>query len=197
LCDYLAAKARSADLGNIDCVVASAVSLPLVDATVDLIVSNYSFHHLSDEDKHRALAEIRRVLRPGGRLVSGDMMFRVSLGEARDRRVISQKVRAIALRGPAGVVRPLRNGVRFAEGESALGADPHDSAESLSGKGTRDYGKDNLGDQVSQGETCRHRGREKHRNGDSERQMQPPCAKCIERSRLPGLIATGRGSAGR
>lgn len=116
MCDYLAAKAASAELDNIDCVVGSAVSLPLVDESADLVVSNYCFHHLSDEDKLRALREIWRVLAPGGRLVFGDMMFRVSLGEARDRALISQKVRAIARRGPAGVMRLLRNGVRFAAG---------------------------------------------------------------------------------
>lgn len=116
MCDYLAAKAASAEFDNVDCVVASAVSLPLVDESADLVVSNYCFHHLNDDDKLRALREIRRVLVPGGRLVFGDMMFRVSLGAARDRQLISQKVRAIARRGPAGVMRLLRNGVRFAAG---------------------------------------------------------------------------------
>lgn len=114
MCDYLTAKAASAELDNIRCVVASAVSLPLVDASVDVVVSNYCFHHVDDDGKHRALAEISRVLRPGGRLVFGDMMFRVSVGDARDREVLAAKVRAMVDKGPAGIWRLVKNGIRFA-----------------------------------------------------------------------------------
>ena len=112
--EYLAAKAASADLDNIETVTASAVSLPLVDGTADLVVSNYCFHHLPGDGKERALAEIHRVLRPGGRLVFGDMMFRVSLQDARDREVVRDKVRAMLRRGVPGVVRLAKNGLRFA-----------------------------------------------------------------------------------
>jgi ubiquinone/menaquinone biosynthesis C-methylase UbiE len=112
--EYLSAKAASAELDNIETVTASAVSLPLVDASADLVVSNYCFHHLPDEGKERALAEIRRVLRPGGRLVFGDMMFRVSLAEARDREVVRDKVQTMLRRGLPGLLRLAKNGVRFA-----------------------------------------------------------------------------------
>ena len=112
--EYLTAKAASAELENIETVTASAVSLPLVDASADLVVSNYCFHHLDDGGKERALAEIHRVLRPGGRLVFGDMMFRVSLAEARDRDVVRDKVRAMLRRGVPGVLRLAKNGIRFA-----------------------------------------------------------------------------------
>ena len=48
---------------------ARAESLPLADASADLVVCADSFHWL---DADRALAEFRRVLRPGGRLsISG------------------------------------------------------------------------------------------------------------------------------
>ena len=110
---YLRAKAASAGLDNIDPVVASAVSLPLVDGTADLVVSNYCFHHLNDGDKLRALREAHRVLVPGGRLVMGDMMFRPALTDPRDRRVMSTKVRAMLRKGPAGVVRLAKNVLRF------------------------------------------------------------------------------------
>lgn len=100
MCDYLTAKAESAELENVKCVVASAVSLPLVDASVDVVVSNYCFHHVDDDGKRRALAEIHRILRPGGRLVFGDMMFRVSVGDPRDREVLAAKVRAMVAKGP-------------------------------------------------------------------------------------------------
>ena len=112
--DYLAAKAASGELDNIETVTASAISLPLFDGTADLVVSNYCFHHLDDEGKERALAEIHRVLRPGGRLVFGDMMFNISLHDARDREVVADKVRAMLRRGVPGVIRLAKNGLRYA-----------------------------------------------------------------------------------
>lgn len=112
--EYLRAKTASAGLENVQAAVASAVSLPLVDESADLVVSNYCFHHLNDPDKRRALAEINRVLRPQGRLVFADMMFRPTLADRRDRDVVSHKVRAMLRKGPAGVVRLAKNGARFA-----------------------------------------------------------------------------------
>lgn len=112
--EYLRAKAASAGLDNVEVATASAVSLPLVDASADLVVSNYCFHHLDADGKIRALAEVRRVLRPGGRLVFGDMMFRVGVAHPRDREVVAAKVRAMAGKGPAGFLRLAKNGVRFA-----------------------------------------------------------------------------------
>jgi len=116
MCDYLRAKASSAAVENLEVIAASAVSLPLMDHSVDLVVSNYCFHHLRDPDKDRALAEILRILRPGGRLVIGDMMFAMTLSDSRDRRVIAAKVRAMLQKGPAGVIRLGRNAVRLAGG---------------------------------------------------------------------------------
>ena len=114
--EYLRTKALSAGLDNIETATASAVSLPLIDASATLVVSNYCFHHLDDAGKHRALREAHRVLKPGGRLVFGDMMFRVSFGESRDRQVVAAKVRGMLKKGPAGIARLARNGVRFASG---------------------------------------------------------------------------------
>ena len=51
---------------NVKAVVAPATSLPLVEDSADLVVSNYCFHHLRRPDKMRALTEAARVLRPGG-----------------------------------------------------------------------------------------------------------------------------------
>jgi ubiquinone/menaquinone biosynthesis C-methylase UbiE len=123
--DYLAVKATSAELDNVEAAVATAISLPLVDEGADLVVSNYCFHHLRDADKERALEEVGRVLRPGGRLVFGDMMFRVSVSSPRDRRVIAGKARALARKGPAGIARLLKNSARLATGrwESPARAD--------------------------------------------------------------------------
>jgi ubiquinone/menaquinone biosynthesis C-methylase UbiE len=116
MCDYLRAKAASAGISNLHTVVTSAVSLPLADGSADLVVSNYCLHHLSDADKQRALSEAFRVLRPGGRLVFADMMFGVGVTDRRDRRVLAQKVRALAGKGPAGVLRLLKNAARILVG---------------------------------------------------------------------------------
>lgn len=114
MCEYLRAKASSAGAENVETIVASAVSLPLVDASVDLVVSNYCFHHLSHVDKLRALSEAGRVLTDDGRLIVADMMFGLSLGQARDREVLSSKVRAMARKGPRGLARLVKNGARIA-----------------------------------------------------------------------------------
>jgi ubiquinone/menaquinone biosynthesis C-methylase UbiE len=114
--EYLHVKATSADLDNVETVLASAVSLPLVDEIADLVVSNYCLHELRCVDKHRALAEARRVLKPGGRLVIGDMMFSFNPMQTRDRHVVSVKLRALARRGLPGVARVLKNVLRQATG---------------------------------------------------------------------------------
>jgi ubiquinone/menaquinone biosynthesis C-methylase UbiE len=116
MCAYLETKAASAGIEGLRVGVASAVSLPLVSGIADLVVSNYCFHHLRDEDKLRALQEARRVLKPGGRLVFGDMMFALALGDPRDRDVVLTKVRSIGSRGPAGIARLARNAARIATG---------------------------------------------------------------------------------
>lgn len=43
--------------------------LPVADRTFDVVVSTLTFHHLSDPAKRSTLTEVRRVLRPRGRLV--------------------------------------------------------------------------------------------------------------------------------
>jgi ubiquinone/menaquinone biosynthesis C-methylase UbiE len=114
--DYLRVKALSAGLGNVETVLASAVSLPLVEGLADLVVSNYCFHELRHTDKQLALAEAMRVLKPGGRLVIGDMMFSFNPMQPRDRSVVSAKLRTLARRGVPGVARLLKNVARQASG---------------------------------------------------------------------------------
>ncbi len=67
--EYLRAKATSAGLDNVKTVLASAVSLPLVDEIADLVVSNYCLHELRDAEKlsrpsrGQACPEARRATR--------------------------------------------------------------------------------------------------------------------------------------
>lgn len=111
----LKARAEEADLHNIDTVVADLRSLPLADESVTLAVSNYAFHHLDDTGKELALAEVRRVLAPGGRLVICDMMFALSL-RPRDRAIVASKLRLLARQGPAGIARIAGNAWRISRG---------------------------------------------------------------------------------
>jgi ubiquinone/menaquinone biosynthesis C-methylase UbiE len=113
---YLRVKADSAELENVEAVVASAVSLPLVDEVADLVVSNYCLHELRGAEKEAALAEAMRVLKPGGRLVFGDMMFSLNPMERRDRRVVLDKLRQLASRGLPGLWRLAKNAARLLSG---------------------------------------------------------------------------------
>ncbi len=52
---------------------ALADRIPLADASVDCVVSTLMFHHLGSAAKRAALAEARRVLAPGGKLLICDL----------------------------------------------------------------------------------------------------------------------------
>jgi ubiquinone/menaquinone biosynthesis C-methylase UbiE len=121
--DHLAVKAAAADVANVQTAPANALSLPLADGSASVVVSNYCFHHLSDDDKERGLVEVFRVLRPGGRVVIGDMMFRVQVADRRSRQVITSKIRSFLRRGPAGLVRLLKNALRLLLGRWEQPAD--------------------------------------------------------------------------
>lgn len=119
---------------NVEPLVADLRRLPLEDECATLVVSNYAFHHLDDSGKELALAEARRILRPGGRLVICDMMFSLSL-EPRDRRLLWEKVRGLLRRGPAGVVRILRNALRVLAGRWEQPANPASWEDMLVARG--------------------------------------------------------------
>lgn len=50
-----------------------STALPYADDSFDLVLSTLFFHHLPDDAKRETAHEISRVLRPGGRLVVGDV----------------------------------------------------------------------------------------------------------------------------
>ena len=116
MCRRLSAKAAELPQANLEVFVASATALPLPDAAADVVLSNYCFHHVSDAGKRRALEEISRVLRPGGRLVFGDMMFQVGLRGPRDRALIMRFVGKMLRRGPGGILRLAKNALRILSG---------------------------------------------------------------------------------
>jgi ubiquinone/menaquinone biosynthesis C-methylase UbiE len=132
--ERLEASAAADGVRNLRVAEADLRVLPLQDEWATLVVSNYAFHHLDDAGKELALSEARRVLRPGGRLVVCDMMFSLSL-EGRDRRVIWEKVVAMLRRGPAGVVRILKNAGRVVAGRWEQPARPETWVEMLEARG--------------------------------------------------------------
>jgi ubiquinone/menaquinone biosynthesis C-methylase UbiE len=58
-----------------------ATALPYADARFDRVISSLVLHHLVEDDKRRALAEILRVLAPGGAFVLVDFGEPVTLSE--------------------------------------------------------------------------------------------------------------------
>jgi ubiquinone/menaquinone biosynthesis C-methylase UbiE len=116
MCRRLASKLEWHDIENVTVITNTATELPLADESIDVVISNYCFHHLTAPEKHGALLEIRRVLRPGGRLVLGDMMFGIGISDKRDRAVLLRIASRMIARGPAGIVRLLRNALRIASG---------------------------------------------------------------------------------
>lgn len=110
--DRLVRKAAEERLDNVDARVAAIESLRLPPRSVDLIVSNYALHHLRDPDKADVVQRAAQWLRPGGRLVVGDMMLGRG-GDRRDRQIIAAKIAAMARRGPAGWWRLTKNAPKF------------------------------------------------------------------------------------
>lgn len=63
---------------DVDLRVSSITELPYPDGSFDVVLTNIMFHHLDLAEKRQAVAEIVRVLRPGGRYVSAEFGPRVS-----------------------------------------------------------------------------------------------------------------------
>jgi ubiquinone/menaquinone biosynthesis C-methylase UbiE len=74
---------RAAGLSSVELMSGDALRLPFDDDSFDLLVNAYMLDLLAREDIVRALAEFKRVMRPGGRLVLSNM----TKGERRRHRV--------------------------------------------------------------------------------------------------------------
>ncbi len=105
-------RAADAGLANIQVHMTAIEQLDLPAASVDLVVSNYTLHHLLDRDKHVFIERAAEWLRPGGRLIIGDMMFGRG-ATASDRAIIGSKVKVMLSRGPGGWWRLIKNVWRF------------------------------------------------------------------------------------
>ena len=65
------AEIRAQDIGReMDLQEADALNLPFDDSSFDTVVCTYAMCSISDEK--RAIAEMKRILRPGGRLILVD-----------------------------------------------------------------------------------------------------------------------------
>jgi len=65
-------KAARANL-EIDFRIGVIESLPYADSTFDVVTSSLMMHHLPNQLRVKGLAEVRRVLKPGGRLLIAEM----------------------------------------------------------------------------------------------------------------------------
>ena len=126
-----AAKRRLATFGNIDLRRGELEALPIDDSRLDVAALMLVLHHVPEPDK--ALAEAARVLKPGGRIVIGDMqsheresyrqqMGHVWLGFSEDhaRRMLTdagfERIRIVALAPDVHAKGP---GLFVASGEKA------------------------------------------------------------------------------
>lgn len=110
--ERLHAKCAAEGRRNVETLASPIEKLDLSPKSVDLIVSNYALHHLSDDAKADLMSRALHWLRPGGRLVIGDMMFGRGSDPA-DRVIISAKIKGLLRRGPGGWWRVIKNGWRF------------------------------------------------------------------------------------
>ena len=72
---YLAvARRRLASWSRVALIEANAETLPIADASVDIVSCVYLFHELPRRARKAVAAEIRRVLKPGGHLINIDSL---------------------------------------------------------------------------------------------------------------------------
>jgi ubiquinone/menaquinone biosynthesis C-methylase UbiE len=104
--------AKQEGVSNVEGRAVAIERLGLSEKSVDLVVSNYALHHLLDRDKQVTVNEAFKWLRPGGKLVIGDMMFGRG-GDARDREIIGSKLALLVRKGPGGWWRIIKNSGRY------------------------------------------------------------------------------------
>jgi SAM-dependent methyltransferase/predicted phosphodiesterase len=73
-----------------------ALSLPIADASIDVAAQNCLFNIFHDDDQRRALSEMSRVLKPGGKLILSDPICETAMPEALRR---DERLRSMCLTG--------------------------------------------------------------------------------------------------
>ena len=68
--------------GRVDVLDADARDMEFADASFDVALSSFVFHHIDREGRKAAAREIVRVLKPGGRLVLLDIRFTEDVADA-------------------------------------------------------------------------------------------------------------------
>ena len=58
------------------------LEIPFPDQTFDVVASTYSIHHITDDAKRLSVKEMRRMLKPTGRIAIGDVMFKDAADKA-------------------------------------------------------------------------------------------------------------------
>ncbi len=110
--ELLVGNARAKGVENVSGLAEPVESLALMPGSVDIVVTNYALHHLRDSDKPALVKSAYTWLRPGGRLVVGDMMFGRG-GDSRDREIIASKLGLLVKKGPGGWWRIAKNAGRY------------------------------------------------------------------------------------
>ncbi len=59
---------------QVDTKLGNFLALPYMDGTFDFVVSSFALHHLRGDQTHMAIQEMRRVLKPHGRICIADLM---------------------------------------------------------------------------------------------------------------------------
>jgi ubiquinone/menaquinone biosynthesis C-methylase UbiE len=106
---YASRKARH--LPNCQFQEGTAESLPYADGEFDLVVSSLMMHHLPEDAHQRAVVEMRRVLRPGGRLLLAD----ARTGDGAAWRLVARITGAAEMQRRVPPLEPLVSGAGFSE----------------------------------------------------------------------------------
>jgi ubiquinone/menaquinone biosynthesis C-methylase UbiE len=81
--EQASARQKGAGLSNLEWHVGDAAALPFEDGAFDVVTTRYSFHHMPQPAA--AMAEMKRVCRPGGRIVVIDATPAAAAQAAYDR----------------------------------------------------------------------------------------------------------------
>jgi ubiquinone/menaquinone biosynthesis C-methylase UbiE len=108
------ARLAAAGLSNCSLRLGSAFELDVEDASVDTLVNNYMFDLIPFRDMDRILAEFKRVLKPGGKLVLVNMTEPRGVGARLYQRVYRLSPKAVGgCRGVRMAERLVSQGLRI------------------------------------------------------------------------------------